>query len=269
MEDKSKHFICDGGKIIISHDLYTTMNFLQEIEKEIESFLGFDKKLESIKKQHLETIKLIEVLAKKLKDNSIDFHFILSEKPETMVEKLKMDHPVRSKIIILFANLETLLRLNFAYENKIDDGEKIRKLTFDQKVWESFYDNFCLNESNKWVKENKERSKHITSRELRYLRNSLAHFFSLDKGLQIADAFLDEKSRKLEQNTNFKVKFISPEDLYEIIKGTAKLIIEKWSNDCQECLKTNSSEFKEKILSVNKLIQNSGAVIVKNEQINI
>lgn len=269
MKDKSTHFIFNGNTIVISPDLLPTVSFLQEIEKEIESFLGFDKKLESIRKQHLETIKLIEVLAKKLKDNSIDFQFTLSEKPETMAEKLKMNHPVRSKIIILFANLETLLRLNFAYENKIDDGEKIRKETLDQKVWESFYNNFCLNINNQWGQKNQERLKNITIHELRYLRNSLTHFFSLDKGLQIADAFLDEKSRKLEQATNFEVKFISPEDLYEIIKGTAKLMIEKWSNDCQECLKTNSDEFKKSILSVNTLIKNSGAVIVKNEQINI
>jgi len=182
---------------------------------------------------------------------------------------LGISHLIRSKIIILFANLETLLRLNFAYENKINDGETIRKQTFDQKVWESFYDNFCLNENNQWGQKNQERLKHITVYELRYLRNSLTHFFSLDKGLQIADALLDEKSRKLEQATNFEVKFISPEDLYEIIKGSAMLMIKKWSNDYQECLKINSDEFKEKILSVNTLIKNSGAVIVKNKQINI
>jgi len=220
MENKSTHFIFDGNKIKISRDLLLTVNFLQEIEKEIEALL-------------------------------------------------KVNYLVRSKIIILFANLETLLRLNFAYDNKIDDGEKIRKQTLDQKAWESFYSNFCLNINNQWGQRNQERLKNITVQELRYLRNSLTHFFSLDEGLQIADAFLDDKSRKAEQATNFKVKFISPEDLYEIIKGAAELMIEKWSNDCKECLKINSDDFKERILSVNTLIENSGAVIVKNEQINI
>lgn len=269
MENKSTHFIFDGNKIVISPDLHQTVIFLQEIEKEVETILGFDRKLESIRKQHLEMIKLVEVLVKELKGNSIDSKFTLSEKPETMADKLKIDHPVRSKIIILFANLETLLRLNFAYENKINDGEKIRKQALDLKVWESFYNNFCLNTNNQWGQKNQERLKHITAHELRYLRNSLTHFFSLDIGLQIADAFLDEKSRRLEQTTNFKVKFISPEDLYEIIKGTAKLMIEKWSNDCQECLKIESDDFKERILSVNTLIKNSGAVIVKSENFNI
>jgi len=269
MENKSTHFIFDGDKVVISPDLRLIVDFLQEIEKEIESFLGFDKKLESIRKQHAETLGFVQVLAKKLKENSIDLDFTLSEHPATIADKFKMDHPVRSKIIILFANLETLLRLNFAYQNKIDDGEKIRKLTLDQKVWKSFYNNFCLNENNQWGQNNIERLKHITAHELRYLRNSLTHFFSVDKGLQIADAFLDAKSRKLELATNFKVKFISPEDLYEIIKGTGRLMIERWSEDCKEDLRKNSNEFKEKILAVNKLIENCGVVVVKNEQINI
>jgi hypothetical protein len=226
MENQSTHFIFDGKQIIISPDLYPTIGFLQEIEKEIESFLDFDKKLE-------------------------------------------IYHPVRSKMIILFANLETLLRLNFAYENRIDDGEEIRKQALDPKVWGLFYNDFCLNENNQWGQKNQERLKHITAYELRYLRNSLTHFFSVDKGLQIADVFLDEKSRILEKLTSFHAKFISPEDLYEIIKGAAKLMIEKWSRDCQECLKTSSNEFKEKILSVNKLITSSGAVIVKSEQMDM
>jgi len=68
MESKSTHFIFDGEKVVISPDLYQVVSFLQEIEKEIESFLNFDKKLESIRKQHAETLKLVEVLAQKLKE---------------------------------------------------------------------------------------------------------------------------------------------------------------------------------------------------------
>ncbi len=269
MEKENTHFIFDGCNIKISRNLLPTVNFLQEIEKEVETFLGFEKKLESIRKQHIETIELVKILAGKLKDNSIDFQFTLSEKPETMGEKLKTNHLIRSKIIILFAYLEVLLRLNFAYENKIDDGEKIRKQILEQKVWESFYKDFCLNINNQWGQKNKERLENITIYELRYLRNSLTHFFSLDKGLAIFKDFFNEKSRKIEQATNFKIKFISPEDLHEIIKGAAKLMIEKWDNDCRKCLKTNSGEFQKRILSVNTLIKNSGPIIVKNEQINI
>src|SRR3989344_5379157 len=229
MENKNTSFIFDGSKAEISQDLLPTYNFLKEIENEIETFLKFGKE----------------------------------------AEKLKINHPIRSEMIVLFANLETLIRLNFAYDHKINDDDQIRGLVLNQKVWENFYNDFCLNVDNEWVRNNQERAKHITAQELRYLRNSLTHFFSLDKGLQIAFAVFNEKSRKIEQSTNFKVKFISTEDLHEIIKGAFILMIQKWSNDCQECLKINSNEFKERILSVNALIKKSGPVIIKNEQIKV
>jgi len=80
---------------------------------------------------------------------------------------------------------------------------------------------------------------------------------------------LDEKSRQLEKETNFKAKFISPEDLYEIIKGSTLLMIKKWSEDCKNDLEKNSNEFKEKILSVKSVVDNYGVMIIKNKSINI
>jgi hypothetical protein len=269
MEDKSTHFIFNGKKILISSDLRLIFDFLKEIEKEVESFLGFDKKLESIRKQHLETIKFVQVLAKKLKENSIDFSFTFSEPPATIVDKLKMNHPVRSKFIVLFANLETLLCLSIAYENKTSDKKVIIDKAMDPGVTKSFLENFCLNKENNWGKKNQKRLENITADNLRKLRNALTHFFSVDKDLQIADAMLDDKSRKLEQATNFKAKFISPEDLYEIIKGALVLMMKKWTDDCLDSINKKSNEFKEKILSVNSIIKDCGAVIVKNSQINI
>jgi hypothetical protein len=269
MENKSTHFIFDGEKIVISPDLYPIVNFLQGVEREVEEFLGFEKKLESIIKQHLETLKLVLVLTQKLKENLIDFNFSLSEHPASIADKLRSHRPIRSEMIVLFAYLETLIRLNFAYDNKIDDGEKIRKLTLNQSVWESFYNNFCLSENNPWGQQNPGRLRHINAQDLRYLRNSLTHFFSVDKGLSISYTILDAKSRKIEQESNFKVKFISPEDLYEIIKGSALLMIKKWNDDCRKSLESNSIEFKERIMAVNSLIEKSGPVIIKNKHINI
>jgi hypothetical protein len=269
MKNRSTHFIFDGNEIVISHDLRPIIVFLQEIEKEIENFLGFEKKLESIRKQYKETIELVQVLAKKLKENSIDFKFTLSEHPATIADKLVMNGPIRSEIIVLFANLETLLCLNIAYENKTSDKDIIREKAKDRKVIKAFYDDFCLNQENEWSKKNPERLKQITADDLRKLRNSLTHFFSTDKAISIAHTTLDDKSRKLEQATNFKIKFISPEDLYEIIKGAAILMIKKWSDDCIDSLNRHSNEFKEKILSINKIIEDHGVEIIKNDQINI
>jgi len=255
MEDKSTHFIFDGDKIIISPDLRPIVDFLQEIEKEVEGFLWFDKKLESIRKQHAETIKLTQVLAKKLKENSIDFNFTLSEHPSTIADKLKINYPIRSKMIILFAYLETLRCLNIAYENKTSDEKEIRGLAMDDKNIKSFLQEFCLNENNDWGQKNKKRLQQITADNLQKLRNSLTHLFSVSKDISVADAFLDDKSRKLEKATHFKVKFISPEDLYEIIRGAGILMMKKWNDDCLNSLNKHSSQFKEKILSVNNVIR--------------
>ena len=269
MDNRSTHFIFDGDKVVISPDLYPVVSFLQEIEKEIESFLGFDKKLESIRKQHAETLKLVEVIAQKLKENSIDFNFTLSEHPATIAEKLTINRPIRSEMIVLFANLETLFYLNIAYENKISDEREIIKKAMNQDNVKDFLEKFCLNKENEWCQKNPERLKHIAADDLRKLRNSLTHFFSVAKTLAVSYAMLDEKSRKLEKATNFKAKFISPEDLYEIIKGSAKLMIKKWSEDCKDSLAKNSNEFKERILVVKTVVDNYGAMIIKNKQINI
>lgn len=269
MENESTHVVFDGKNIFISPDLNEVILFIQEIEKEIESILGFDKKLESIQKQYSETMKLVQTLADKLKENSIDFKFTLSEHPSTLDDKFKMNQTVRSQMIVLFAYLETLLRLNYAYENKISDGETIRVQTLHKEVWESFYSNYCLNISNQWGQKNPNRLQKMTVQDLRYLRNSLTHFFSVEDGLQLADASLGDKARKLEEASKFQAKFISPEDLFEVIRGAGILMIKKWSDDCQRSLKTDSEEFKERILSVNALVEDSGAVLVSSERINI
>jgi hypothetical protein len=120
---ESTHFIFDNEKVLISPNLHPIIVFLQEIEKETENLLNLDKKFESIRKQYLETIKFVGFLADKLKENSIDFSYNFSEHPETIAEKLTLERPVRSEMIILFAHLEVLICLNTAYDNKTSDDD--------------------------------------------------------------------------------------------------------------------------------------------------
>jgi len=207
MDNESTHFIFDGEKVLISPDLHPVLIFLQGIEKEIESLLGFDQKLGSIRKQYLETIEFVQFLSKKLKDNSIDFKYTLSEHPETIAQKLKNDPPTRAEMIVLFANLETLLCLNIAYENKTSNKKEIIRKAMDPDTVRTFLDRFFLTSENVWGKKNHERLDKISSDDLRKLRNALTHFFSTDKGIAIAHSALDEKSRKLEKATDFKAKF--------------------------------------------------------------
>ena len=58
---------------------------------------------------------------------------------------------------------------------------------------------------------------------------------------------------------------MSPEDLYEIIKGATQMMIEKWSNDCI----TKPDEFREKISFVKEIVENDGAMTIKNKEIKI
>lgn len=269
MEDQSTHFIFDGRKVVISPDLVPILKFLQEIEKEIESFLGIEKRLKSILKQFEEIINLMEVLSQKIKENSLDFNFTFFENPSGIVDKLKFNRPIRSEMIILFANLETLFCLFTAYENKISNEKAIRDLTMNDDAIKSFLRNFCLTEHNEWGQKNPQRLKRITINDIRKLRNSLTHFFSVHKGLGISYPTLDDKTRKLEKLIKFKSNFISPEDLYGIIKGAAMLIIKRWDEDCRQSMAKKSNDFKEKILCVKEVIANRGAVVVNNNQINI
>ena len=171
---------------------------------------------------------------------------------------------------ILFG-LATLLFIwgVYNYLGYRSDKKEIIKRAMNQDNVKDFLERFCLNQKNEWCQKNPERLKHITADDLRKLRNSLTHFFSVAENIGVANQALDEKSRQLEKETNFKAKFISPEDLYEIIKGSALLMIKKWSEDCKNDLEKNSNEFKEKILSVKSVVDNYGVMIIKNKSINI
>ena len=269
IENKSTHILFNGEKIVISPDLWLIFDFLKKIEKEVESFLNFSKRLGSIRKQYLETSQCVQMMSKKLKENSIDFNFTFSESPVTIIDKLKVDHTVRSKCIVLFANLETLFCLNVAYENKISDQKAIINEAMKPEAIKAFLENFCLNKKNVWRKKSQKRLENITVNDLRKLRNALTHFFSVDGNLQIINVMSGIKSKKLKQAINFKAIFISPEDLYEIIKGTFMLMMKKWTDDYFDSIKNGSNEFKERILSVNNIVKNYGAIIAKNSQIDV
>jgi len=269
MESKSTHIVFNGKEIFVSPDLLIVITFLQEVEQEVNTLLGFYDKLESIRKQYLEMLEFTGFLANKLKENSIDFKFNFKEKPDTIVDKLKLNRPIRAETIAIFAYLEALFCLHIAYANKTSNQKEIIGKAMDQNCVKLFLEEFCLNETNEWCKKNPERFRRINSDEIRKLRNSLTHFFSVSKGLGLSYALLDEKSRRLEKATNYKAKFLSPEDLYEILKGAAKTMIKKWSEDCQNSLKNENNDFKEKILCVKSVVESSASVMVTNDQINI
>src|SRR3989344_3476314 len=106
MTEESTHLIFDGKKMVISPDIMPVFSFLIEIEKEIESFLGFNKKLDDIKDSHLEMINFVQFLSNKLKENNVDFQYKFKEHPEKFADKLDFHVPLRSQVIVLFASLD-------------------------------------------------------------------------------------------------------------------------------------------------------------------
>ncbi len=79
---------------------------------------------------------------------------------------------------------------------------------------------------------------------------------------------LDTKARKLEKDTNNKVKFLSPEDLSEIVTGAFFLIMEEWTRDCRDSLRNNNNKFKNRIMCVKTIVERHAAMIVEEKDLN-
>lgn len=208
------HILIDDKKIVVSSNLVVIFSFLVEIDKEVQSFLSREGQLEKIRKQLLEYTELIHVMAKTIEETNLDFSFQMSEHPATIADKLLFNQHVRSEMIVLFAYLETLRCLWTAYELKTSDEKDLRDAK--DSVLEKFYTDFCLSKENKWVKENSKLSGKISKDQLRKLRNSLTHFFSVS-GLCIIPTIIKTDGEKLMNKTNNKILSISPKDLSEII----------------------------------------------------
>ncbi|NCF75478.1 MAG: hypothetical protein GWO87_03265 [Xanthomonadaceae bacterium] len=269
MDNKSTHIVFDGKKIIVSPDIVIVFEFLIEIEKEIESLLGFEKKLDSIKKQYLELLNLTIFLSKELKDNNIDSDFTFSENPATIADKLKLHLPVCSQMIVLFANLEVLFCLNISYQKETDNDKEIINFAMTDKIVKEFLNSYFLVDKNKYYKQNEKRFSKISAQQIRYLRNYLAHFFSVGSDISITPSVLNNKARKLEkifkeQKQNNSI-FISPEDLYELIKEATILMIKEWNND----FVNDQQKFKRRILLVQSVVKKNAAVIIPSKNLNL
>lgn len=264
MKEESTHLVFDGKSMVVSPDIIPVFSFLMEIEKEIDSLLGVNNKITSIRENYLEMISFVEFLSNKLKENDIDFEFTFKESPDKIADKLNFHIPLRSQTIVLFASLEVLFSLHMAYENETDNEINLRRLIMDTDNTKKFLNTFILNEENEYYKNNRARFSKIDSTKLRNLRNSLTHFFSIGHGgLSLSPDLLSKEARSFEnilkQNKKGHIVFVSPEDLYGLIKGANMLRMKKWSEDFH----ANSKEFKRRMNFVIGLVKKEGAVILK------
>jgi len=130
--------------------------------------------------------------------------------------------------------------LYIAYQNKTDDEQKIKEISMKDKVMKKFLNRYFLIDKNDYYKQNKKRLSKISAKQIRELRNSLTHFFSLSRDISINSPTLSVEARKIEtmlkkQRQNNSI-FISPEDLHELIKNAIVRNREK----CEKILAKNS-----------------------------
>ncbi|MBU4480073.1 hypothetical protein KKG48_01345 [Patescibacteria group bacterium] len=266
---KNTQFSFDGKKLVVSEDLMPIFSFLMEIEKEINYFMKFNKKLEKIKSGYKEILNFAEFLSKKVVENKIDFEYNLPKNILGTIDEFAPYFPLRSQIIILFANIEVLLCLSIAYNNENSDKKFVINNAMNSAAVNNFLNDYFLTEKNLWYKENKKRASKIKSEDFRRLRNSLTHFFSLDKKITLTPDLLKYKSLEMEKIIEKSGKCppvsLSPEDIFEMIRGASKIMMEEWNNDYV----TNPVAFQNKINAVKSIIKKNGAMIIQNKDFKI
>jgi hypothetical protein len=270
MSLNNTHIKFNENKIEITPDIVLIFTFLMEIEKEISDFIGFNEKIGSLKENYLELLNFTTFLSNKLVENNIDFKYSLKEDLQEVAQKFNYSTPIRSQVIVLFTSLDVLFNLHMAYEIETVDEDELRKLTMDTKQTKKFINDFLLTENNQFYKDNKIRLSKIDSGKIKELRNSLVHFFSIGQsGLSLISSKFDAEGRKFErifkQNKKGNIIFISPEDLYGLIKSATLLRVAKWSEDCYN----DNTAFKNKIRFTNELITKKGAVIIPSKQLTM
>lgn len=264
------HFLIEKGNAYISEDMGRIVEFLSEVEKEVKTILGFKDKIKNLYEHYKDLLGCTAEMAKLLKENNIEFKYNLKYKPETIIEKTKLEIPIRSQLIILFASLEVLYFLDLAYKDETIDDSKLRTLAMDNKNLKKFLNSFLLTEKNEFYKKEIKRFSKIHSRMLRELRNSLTHFFSINGGeLFIVQDHNSEKVTKLEalfkKNKMGKLVSMSPNDLATLVEGAHKVIFKIWDED----FRMDPQKFQRKIQFVIELVKLKGAYMVKEDDINI
>lgn len=242
-----------NGDIHIHPEFGIVFRFLIEIESEIEELMGYKERLISIKKQCSELLKLMGKLTV-----PEDLYFEMSENPSALSEKFRYIQPVRSELIILFAHLETLRCLWTAYKLQTSDRNVLKNAS--DGALKEFINEFCLSKENEWIMNNPKRAAHLSGKNLVRLRNSLTHFFSVDK-IGVVPLY-DDKTQEIVEQMKNKVQLISSQDFSEILRSTGRMILMRWAKDCESSLSGDNNNFLEKMGCVKDVVEKNGAVFV-------
>lgn len=263
-KEESTHVYINWNSLVISPNISSIFDFLIKIDSEILSVLEFNKKLENIRKDASEILKLTSHLAKIVQDSNLDLDYQIDKNLLKIWEKFDFNIPTRAEFIILFSYLEVLFSIYISFEKEIDNKDMIRKEVMNQEETRKFISKFILNKNNNYFNENSKKLWWISSKKLRDLRNSLTHFYSLwDSWIILVNDNSDKENQKI--TTNFinawleNTYLLSSFDLYKLLSWVLWILIQNMNNLYFE----DKILFKRKINFVKNIIDTHWAVIVK------
>lgn len=264
-----KLFKLSDGKIILSSDLMVIINFLYEITKEMELLVNLEKRMSSVYNGFNTLLKVCSSQAKLLKKNNVNY--IIEEPMQEIKPSLKKlqnySEPTRAIMVALFTKIEVMFCLYIAYEFETDKTDKvIRIATKNNNEILKFFKKFFLTNNNNYYRKNSEKFSKISAKKFRLLRNSLVHFFSTINSIIIYQS--SNINGSIKANSKFKAKgyneivFISPSDLFELIKDSFNLLFEKWETDSKE----NPEVFTKKITYVKSIVIEKSSISVRDTE---
>lgn len=266
ISEESTHLFFQGDAIHISPNLSPIAKFISNIEKEIDELFSINKRLEDILKQYRELLECTKIVTEKLENNKHVIDFSFSEPPQTILEKTTWQRPLRAEMITVFAYMETLMCFYLAYTYEISDEEGLRKKMQKTDSVKEFINSFIISNDNQWCQLHPRRAKRFTWKELRNIRNSLTHFFSVAKDGLSAATIYDNTVKEAEQKTKSKVKFITPDDLRIMVRSAALLLFKTWDKDYRDSLQRGDKNFENKIKFVKTIVDRDASLIFRYDQ---
>ena len=267
-EDEYKFFeLCDD-KIILSSELMDIINFLAELTNEMGLLVNLESRFSSIQKGFDTLVKVCSIQSKLLKENEINYSI---DEPihefESSLNKLhNYSEPTRSIMVALFTKIEVMFCLYIAYKFETDKTDQVIKIATgpNNKEILKFFNVYFLTNNNKYYKRNCDKFSKISAKKFRLLRNSLVHFFStIDSIILYQSSNINGaiKANRIYKSKNYNDKiFISPSDLYELIKASFNLLFEKWETDS----KKNPEIFTKKIAFVKSIVMKKSSVSIRD-----
>jgi len=257
---ESTCIIFDWKQITISKNLEKVFLFLMGIDEEIKLLLDYNNKLNNIREKFIPILNDLSELAKVIVSNNIPFQFQSTKKDMTIIEDFELIQIPRSQMVALFAYMETILCLITIYDNQLDNEREIMEQT--KNNIDKLINNYILTDKNYFYNADINKFKKINSKQLKGLRNSLTHFYWVSETVSLIPNWIDTKIKIVEDmldKDNHNHTFLTPDDLYWLLKGAVKLILDKRSNHSQ----TNSKEFKIKIEFVMSIVEKKAPVLMQ------